>query len=48
MAFGRVPARGAYPNMHTDKPLFEGKATIAIARRIYGIPDPNNRQLSFL
>lgn len=28
-----------------EKPLFAGKATIAMARSIYGISDPNQRQL---
>jgi hypothetical protein len=36
------------PNIVTDKPLFEGRVTLAMARHVYGIPDPNNRQLSFL
>ena len=44
----KIWASWDWPNMHTDKPLFEGKATIAMARRVYSIPDPDNRQLSFL
>lgn len=31
-----------------DRPLFEGRATIAIARQVYGIRDPADRQMSFL
>ena len=33
-------------NLHTTKPVFEGKATIAMARLVYGIPDPSDAQLS--
>lgn len=29
-----------------EKPLFSGTATIAMARDVYGIPDPANCQLS--
>ena len=29
-----------------EKPLFAGQATIAKAREVYGIPDPDNDQLS--
>lgn len=36
------------PNTVTDAPLFEGAATIAMARETYGIRDPEDRQLSFL
>ncbi|MFT6660693.1 MAG: hypothetical protein ACJA0K_000670 [Maricaulis maris] len=32
-------------NHVTDKPVFQGKATIAMAREIYGIKDPANTQL---
>lgn len=32
-------------NHVTEKPLFAGKATIAMARRVYAIPDPGDRQL---
>ena len=28
-----------------DKPLFAGKTTIAMARRVYAIPNPDKRQL---
>lgn len=31
-----------------DRPLFEGRATIAMAREVYGIRDPADRQMSFL
>ncbi|WP_412033195.1 hypothetical protein ACLIR7_08900 [Nitratireductor aquimarinus] len=30
------------------KPAFEGKATIAMARHVYGIKDPADRQLTLL
>ncbi len=29
-----------------EKPLFAGKATIAMARTVYGIADPDDQQLS--
>lgn len=32
-------------NNQTEKPLFAGKRTIAMAREVYGIADPNNNQL---
>ena len=32
-------------NTQTEKPLFAGKRTIAMARQVYGIADPNNNQL---
>ncbi len=31
-----------------EKPLFSGVATIAMAREVYGIPDPQSEQLSLL
>lgn len=31
-----------------DRPLFEGRATIVMARQVYGILDPADRQMSFL
>lgn len=33
-------------NHVTMKPAFEGKATIAMARHVYGIKDPADKQLS--
>ncbi|MFM9850239.1 MAG: hypothetical protein ACKVP3_24165 [Hyphomicrobiaceae bacterium] len=33
-------------NMVQDKPLFAGRATIAMAREVYGIRDPSDRQTS--
>lgn len=33
-------------NHVTTRPAFEGKATIAMARQVYGIHDPTNRQLA--
>lgn len=35
-------------NHGAEKPLFEGKRTIAMAREIYGIPNPEDEQLSLL
>lgn len=35
-------------NHCADKPLFEGKRTIAMAREVYGIPNPEDEQLSLL
>ena len=35
-------------NLVTDKPIFESRATIAMARHVYGIPNPDDRQLSLL
>ena len=32
-------------NHVTTKPLFSGKATVDMAREVYGIPDPDNDQL---
>lgn len=32
----------------TDAPLFEGAATIAMARETYGVRNPDDRQLAFL
>jgi len=32
-------------NHVSEKPLFSGKATIAMARQVYGIKDPNNKQM---
>ena len=34
-------------NHVTDRPIFEGRATIAMAREVYGIRDPSDTQLSF-
>ncbi|OLF77691.1 hypothetical protein AWH62_03175 [Maricaulis sp. W15] len=35
-------------NNVTDKPIFQGKATVKMAREVYNIPDPSNRQLKLL
>jgi hypothetical protein len=39
---------GGWHNVNhvTEKPLFAGNATIAMARTVYKINDPGNRQLS--
>ncbi|WP_305971047.1 MULTISPECIES: hypothetical protein [unclassified Mameliella] len=33
-------------NHVTEAPLFKGNATIAMARHVYGIANPNDRQMS--
>ncbi|HAQ34924.1 MAG: hypothetical protein CMF74_09960 [Maricaulis sp.] len=35
-------------NNVTDKPIFQGKATIKMAREVYDIPDPSNGQMRLL
>lgn len=35
-------------NQVTDKPVFQGKATVKMAREVYGIPDPANSQMRLL
>ena len=40
-------SRGSH-NHVLDAPLFAGKATIAMARYIYGIKDPGDKQLQLL
>ncbi len=35
-------------NHHTEKPLFQGAQTLAMARHIYGIVDPSDNQMSLL
>ncbi len=35
-------------NHYTARPCFEGKTTIAMARLVYGIKDPADRQLALL
>ena len=35
-------------NLVTDAPLFAGEATMRMARELYGIRDPAERQLSML
>jgi hypothetical protein len=32
----------------TEKPIFEGRGAIAMAREVYGIRDPSDMQLSFV
>ncbi len=32
----------------TDKPVFQGKATVKMAREVYGIADPNDGQFRLL
>ena len=34
------------PNSVMDKPIFEGRSTIAMARKVYGIANPDNDQLA--
>ncbi len=33
-------------NHHTEKPLFQGTKTLAMARHIYGIADPDEEQMA--
>lgn len=42
----RVWASWDVQNIHTAKPVFAGKASIAKAREVYGIRDPADRQLA--
>jgi hypothetical protein len=37
-----------FPSVHQDKPAFKGAATIAMAREVYGIRHPDDRQFSLL
>lgn len=32
-------------NHHTEQPLFQGNQTLAMARHLYGITDPDDRQM---
>ena len=32
-------------NHHTEKPLFQGAKTLAMARHIYGIANPDDNQM---
>ena len=41
----RIWASRSAPNIVTDPPLFEGRATIAMARQVYGIRNSAGRQL---
>jgi len=34
-----------FPSVHQDKPLFKGAATIAMARQVYGIRNPDDKQM---
>ena len=42
----KIWAGWSSPNIVTDKPLFQGNATVAMAREIFNIPDPTNPQQS--
>ena len=42
----RIWAGWSFPNEVTDKPIFAGKQTIAMAREVYGIVDPSVSQFS--
>lgn len=37
-----------WPNLVTDTPLFSGEATVAMARDVYDIADPDSQQLTLL
>jgi hypothetical protein len=42
----RIWASWEVQNIHSAKPVYSGKATIAKARKVYGIRDPAERQMS--
>jgi len=42
----KIWASWEYADHVKDKPLFQGAATIAMARQVYGIRNPANRQLA--
>jgi len=42
----KIWASWSHPNIVRDTPIFAGKATIAMAREVYGIPDPSDRQIT--
>lgn len=42
----RIWASWEIQNIHTARPVFAGKSTIAKAREVYGIRDPADRQLA--
>lgn len=35
-------------NHITEKPIFQGNATVRMAREVYAIPDPSNHQMRLL
>ena len=35
-----------FVNYHAEKPLFQGETTLAMARHIYGIADPDDDQMA--
>lgn len=35
-----------FVNQHTEKPLFQGAATLAMARHVYGIANPDDDQMA--
>ena len=39
---------GRTPLEINTKPIFEGQQTLAMVREIYGIPDPDKRQMILL
>ena len=41
----RVWATWGIANHYGTRPIFSGHATVAMAREVYGIANPNNRQL---
>jgi hypothetical protein len=41
----RIWAGWGFQNTVTDKPLFAGRATVAMAREVYGIANPQDRQM---
>jgi len=43
----RIWAAWEFPNHVKDKPLFQGRSTMDMARLVYGIRNPEAKQLSF-
>ena len=44
----RTAALRKLVNHVTEKPLFQGRKTLAMARYVYGIADPDDGQMSLL
>jgi len=44
----KIWAARSCPNHVLEKPVFEGKATVQMARQVYDITDPTDKQLPLL
>ncbi|HYM78118.1 MAG TPA: hypothetical protein VE377_19235 [Candidatus Dormibacteraeota bacterium] len=42
----KIWAAWEWPNHVKDKPLFQGRTTMDMARQVYGIRNPENKQLA--